>query len=304
MRRYLLKILIFFSIAGIIDIVFGYYCRSMQPKAMYGNNHDIYHIANNANEDIIMMGSSRCHHHFVPSIISDTMKMSCYNAGCDGNGIIYQYGLLQLMLRSHKPKIIIYDFFPEYDISNNDNIKYINNLKPYAHEECLRELFNDINYYEKYKTISSFYVFNSNFVQLYKDTRKPLVKTYNGYLPSSDVMDYEPKETTSTYTIDTLKLEYFRKFISVCKSNNIRLIMTFSPFYKSVKWQNLDFLYDFCKSNNLVLLDYYTKDYLNKRKELYKDQTHLNDSGAHVFSSRFASDLTRILNDKNESFAD
>ena len=46
------------------------------------------------------------------------------------------------------------------------------------------------------------------------------------------------------------------------------------------------------------------EEYMNKRKELYKDQTHLNDSGAHVFSSRFASDLNRILNDKNESFAD
>ena len=295
MRRYLLKILIFFSIAGILDVVFGYYCRSMQPKAMYGNNHDIYHIANNANEDIIMMGSSRCHHHFVPSIISDTMKMSCYNAGCDGNGIIYQYGLLQLMLRSHKPKIIIYDFFPEYDISKNDNLKYLDNLKPYVHESCINDIFKDFGFYERIKTYSSFYVFNSKFVQLIKDVKAPFVLTSNGYLANNKVMNYEPLYNVADYDIDSLKLQYWNKFIKTCRDNEIDLVITFSPFYKTIEWKDTKFINNLCNTNRISFLNYYGMGYMNDEEKCYQDPAHLNDLGARKFSSQFASDLKTLI---------
>ena len=38
--------------------------------------------------DVLIMGSSRAHHHYVPEIISDSLGLSCYNTGKDGNGII------------------------------------------------------------------------------------------------------------------------------------------------------------------------------------------------------------------------
>ena len=301
MKKFLIAIFTFFFVFICIDYVFGCFCRYLQTKAIYGNNHDVFHVANSCTEDIIFMGSSRCHHHYIPQIVTDSLGMTSFNAGYDGNGIIYQYGLLQLMLRNHIPKVIVYDFYPNFDISINDNLKYINTLKPYAKERCLLELLNDVNPMEKFKTLSSFYSFNTNFVQLYKDTRFPSVKTYNGYLPNNEVMDYLPTVNVAHYTTDSLKYKYLEKFAQSCKDNNIHLIFVFSPFYQTLRWSDTKFLEDFCKQHNLLLLDYYSEGYLKDQKQLWKDPTHLNDTGAHVFSSHFAHVLKKILENESTS---
>ena len=114
-------------------------------------------------------------------------------------------------------------------------------------------------------------------------------------------MDYLPTVNVAHYTTDSLKYKYLEKFAQSCKDNNIHLIFVFSPFYQTLRWSDTKFLEDFCKQHNLLLLDYYSEGYLKDQKQLWKDPTHLNDTGAHVFSSHFAHVLKKILENESTS---
>lgn len=47
--------------------------------------------------------------HYVPRVISDSLGMTCFNAGEDGNCIILAYGYLQMIMKRHVPKLVIYE---------------------------------------------------------------------------------------------------------------------------------------------------------------------------------------------------
>lgn len=53
------------------------------------------YIANKATDDIIILGSSSATHHYVLQIIEDSLGLSCYNCGEEGNGVVLAYGRLK-----------------------------------------------------------------------------------------------------------------------------------------------------------------------------------------------------------------
>ena len=61
-----------------------------------GRGRDNY-ICDKSVDDILIFGSSRAVHHYNSSMIEDSLGMSCYNCGDDGNGIILSYGRLSMI---------------------------------------------------------------------------------------------------------------------------------------------------------------------------------------------------------------
>ncbi len=68
--------------------------------------------------DVIIFGSSRASHHYNPEPISEATGLSVFNAADDGKNAVYQLGLLNLLLKKHVPKVIIYEIG---DISSDFN---------------------------------------------------------------------------------------------------------------------------------------------------------------------------------------
>ena len=108
MKKFILHILVFFAIVTAVDYVAGKVFRYIQIKAG-GRTGAEWYACKEMKEDIIIMGSSRAIHHYVPRIIADSLGMSCFNAGQDGNGIILQYGRWKMISERYTPKLIIYD---------------------------------------------------------------------------------------------------------------------------------------------------------------------------------------------------
>ena len=90
-RFCLIYVAIFFAIVAVVDFSLGRTFHFLQARAG-GITGAEYYVCEKVTEDIIIMGSSRASHHYVPEIISEELGMSCFNAGRDGNGIILQYG--------------------------------------------------------------------------------------------------------------------------------------------------------------------------------------------------------------------
>jgi hypothetical protein len=134
MKNSISKIVLFFVIVAVIDICFGKGMDYMHAHAKGGITREMNDVCLNSQYEVLVMGSSRAHHHYVPEIFTDSLGISCYNTGKDGNGIILMYGIYQMVSNRYKPSLIIYDIAKGFDIYKNsidkDNTRYVSLLKP------------------------------------------------------------------------------------------------------------------------------------------------------------------------------
>ena len=84
MKSFIIKILVFAVLMLAVDMSIGKVFAILQDRAPYGNWQRFRYINDEMRDDILIMGSSRASHHYVPKIIEDSLGMSCYNCGVDG----------------------------------------------------------------------------------------------------------------------------------------------------------------------------------------------------------------------------
>lgn len=103
MKKFLLKVGFFFLALIIVDRALGMVFAYMGEHAKGGYvGHHVY-VTDKTNEDILIFGSSRAIHHYNPQIISDSLGMTCYNCGQNGNGIVLFYGMWQMIKERYQP---------------------------------------------------------------------------------------------------------------------------------------------------------------------------------------------------------
>lgn len=91
MKRFVKKVLAFLFIMAVVDVCCGFAGRFIQTHAKGGATARNEFINKKMDMDLVLLGSSRCVHHYSPSVFEKTLALRCYNAGSDGNGIISQY---------------------------------------------------------------------------------------------------------------------------------------------------------------------------------------------------------------------
>lgn len=296
MKRYLIKIALFFAIVAVVDFGFGKVCDYLRDHTKGGFSGNIHYICEESNEDIIMMGSSRMRHHYVPQVFEDSLGMTCYNAGIDGNGIITAYGFLEMILQRYTPKLIIYDVHG-FDMYTDDNTKYLASLKEYYHKADIPDIFHSVKPAECWKMKSSLYRYNSSFLGLLGDNLHPLKSFENGYWPSSKVMDYEPEKPKAEFRdVDSLKLQYVEKFIDLARKHDVELVFCASPTYFGDILQNYNYpVKDICVRKEVPFIDDYYDVDMNSSKKNWSDATHLNDIGARVYSKKLTSIIKELF---------
>lgn len=192
------------------------------------------HLFNNANEDVIMLGTSRCDNHYVPSIISDSLGMSVYNGGISSSENIYShYIVLNCLLERHTPKVICLELMDHDFLESKTNFNFISFFAPYIGlSENADSIFREAETYNYYK-ISHLYRFNSKVCEtIYGMIVRKEYSIDNGYYanpqPTKAVSELTIQTTKKGY--DEKKLRYVQKFIDLCKKkknkNSIHNITT------------------------------------------------------------------------------
>lgn len=296
MKRFIIRLLVFLSLMFILDRGFGVAMKYLQDHAKGGYVGHHNYILNQSNEDILIFGSSRAIHHYNPQIIEDSLGMSCYNCGQDGNGIVLFYGWWQLMKDRHLPKMIIYDVNPRFDLlAGEDNHKYLGWLRSEYDNDKIKQVFEDVDSTEKYKMQSMMYRYNSKFLQNITDYYHPLINiTSNGFLPlkgEMDKMKVKKQEVIDGYSFDSQKLSYFENFILDTKDRGIVLLFVSSPIWYGRDERELVSLKEMCKKYNIPLYDYSNSSSYVRNDEMFKDGNHLNEYGANEFTK----ELSKII---------
>lgn len=299
MKRFVSKVLLFFLLVAVVDKAGGVLINWLSN---HSNNSEASHhryVTQGTEEDILIFGSSRALHHYNPSIIKDSLNMGCYNCGEDGNGIIYFYGLWQLIKSRYTPKVIIYDVFPLYDIyKGEDNHRYLGNLKGDYYKPGIPEVFDAVDANEKYKMLSSLYRWNSDFLQVFLSfIKRGNIYNNDGYLPlfgEINPIKIKEKKKVSYEVQDPIKIELLERFISQVKDST-DLVFVVSPSWYGISHETLSPIRDICKRENIKLIDFSQDSNYVRNNEYFRDGSHLNDKGADKFTKELAKELIKYF---------
>ena len=250
-------------------------------------NHDIH--------DVLVLGSSRAHHHYDTPYLSDSLGIDVYNAGYDGFGVIMADGLLELVLERYQPKLVIFDITYAFDLykypQDNQDRRYVSLLKPYYRHKPINRLIYDISKEEWYKVHSGLIRYNSDLVVLLLDYLNNRGNQNLGFAPKSGVLsDYSEQEDDEILVIDPLKIKYMENLIWLAQSNNVPIVFIKSPRYGVTDSEIIKPARDICQRFNIPYFDYRT-DPEFQRSDYFYDPHHLNSIGARAFTKRVAKDV-------------
>ena len=123
-------------------------------------------------------------------------------------------------------------------------------------------------------------------------------ETIKGFHTKEISMSYEPDidDTRKDLEYDDVKILYLKKIISLCKNHKIKLIFSVSPSYKKTDSYAYTYAKDLAKVNDIPFISHYSDTLINRNKENFYDQVHLNMKGAQTFTKVFVSELKDIIN--------
>lgn len=296
MRGFLVKLAVFCFLCICIDWGVGSVLISLNNHARSGFTQRDNFISQQVDSDILIFGSSRAAHHYVPSILSDSLQMSCYNCGLDGKGIIYAYGKLNMILNRVCPKFVILDFISYLDLEKGeDAAKDLTPLRLYYDDPEVESMFEDVDVMEKWKMMSVCYPFNSKLLQLINDNlfADPL-SIDHGYLPLYGKLSYEPveKKRDKVVETDTLKRKYLIKFIEKAQTH-AQLIVFVSPIYGKTDLGLYNELKCICKKYGVPVYDHLADDRITRKRDFFVDPVHLNDEGARIYTKLIIGEIRK-----------
>ncbi len=293
-RKFLRNLLILLVAWFAIDRVGADLMSAAHERTTYSKARKIREITSCVDADVVLLGTSRCQYHYVPSILSDSLHMTVYNAGIDASNNIYsQYAALSCILRYHTPKMVCLDTGEsEFGAGDAHDYDPLNVFAPY-YGLCstLDSLFRRAGQAPLY-SLSHLYRYH---------TKAEL--TLGGLVLRADTLEehgFYPLFTPATppepvaapvLAVDSLKLDCFRRFIALCREHDIMLILAISPsltqfppdFYAPIR--------EMAAAYDIPLFDYDTSGLFTDQPELFCDATHLTGDGARRFTSHFAHDL-------------
>lgn len=295
MKRLIKRIFVFLIMLVGLDLLSGFIFREMTKKAKGGDTARNEYIANKVDAPILIFGSSRAIHHYVPKIFRDSLGMDCYNCGQDGMGIILFYGRYKMITQRYIPKVIVYDVLSGFDLEQGDNYSYIGWLKPYYDIPGIDSIFWKITPNERVKMCSQLYRYNGKILQMLLDNIKKTKEDESGYRPAFGTMAYEPQKNTDDRLIclDSIKLYYWEKFIAECHKNGTELIFALSPFYGGNNSVRLKYaaIFDFSKKYGIPVINHYNDSDIINQKDLFMDSFHMNYKGAEMYSKKIVGEI-------------
>lgn len=275
------------------------------------NNNECSKISNRykGEYDVVLVGSSRCDHHFVSKQLCDSLcnyytdTCSLYNMGIDGMFLNSSLCAIESMINRYTPKLIILEAeSKDFEDQASNIFKGVGSAKPfYNSDRVVRKYIDDMGWKNKI-------VLKLNFCR-YADAMP--IRILKTILQSKDnMMGYDPvfremqittnsteKETKQELAICEYTRDNFMRVVNLCHDKNVPIVIVSSPRYYSR--ENTGLMREMCELNDIPFFDFNNLELYNSHPEWFGDDAHLNDTGAHVFTGMFFSELKSCLDTFN-----
>ena len=136
-------------------------------------------------------------------------------------------------------------------------------------------------------------------MEMMSDCIRP-ADTNGGYKPKinhirQEIIDEEPVEKEYLYNeADEVKMQCLTSLLEEAKKMGVKVVLVSSPYWRGYPEIDLHLVKNLADMMNVPFIDYANSEIRNN-PDLWADSMHLNDNGAHVFTSDFAGRLRVLL---------
>jgi len=289
-KRIFINIIIVVVIVFVLDYAIGSALRYFYFKETSGVHYRTTYAMESADAEVLVFGSSRANHHYVPEIFEDSLKKTFYNTGRDGIEMFYHTALLKSILKRYKPQIIILDYAGTFDKSDAAYDRLTALLPYYKTHEEVRDIAELKSPFEKFKLMSQIYPFNSEVLAIAMgnlESNKKRKSDNKGYVALNKEWQNEIDSVGNIkkYETDPVKIAVFKEFLSLAKNSGAEVFVIYSPVFKKTNMnQEIDICKEICDAENIPFWDYSRDSTFLSNKKLFQDVEHLNNAGAVLFS--------------------
>lgn len=286
LRNLIIVVLGVLVVDFIVGKVFGHLIETEPDAGTYASNEK--QLIFDRSADIIIFGASTANHHYVSSMIEDSIGFSTYNAGVDGNNIFLSKCLLENFYTRCNPKLVILELKP-LQVSSFEH-QYITHKQFYYLNNTIKKYIDDRkNVYETIKLFSKMYCYNNSLLFVvgshFMGKRE---NSLNGYKPLSGCDETLVPQTYDGPDLE-IKKEYYQCLLdmnNLCKEHHTVFIISYSPSLIVNNCGIIRPLAEFCESNGIR---FYNFDQIERfaTPKLFRDKDHMNDEGAHIFTQMF-----------------
>jgi len=259
--------------------------------------------------DVLFIGDCEVYENFSPIKLWEEYGIRSFIRGSAQQLIWQSYYLLEETLKYEKPEVVVFNVLsmkygkPQKEAYNRMaldgmplSLSKLKSIKAsmLPEEEFISYIFPILRYHSRWDELSKEdieYVFKRNKI------------THNGYLMRVDVkpLGTIPKaKILPNYRFDDICYEYLDKMTSLCKENNIELVLIKAPTLYPHWYDEWDEqIKDYAEENGLLyynFLDYTDEIGIDFSTDTYDAGLHLNLSGAEKMSAYFGEILVKNFN--------
>lgn len=244
--------------------------------------------------DVVVIGSSKASHHYVPQMLEDSLGMTAYNCGQDGCFFLYQNCIINMILDRYTPNTIIWDIQPSSFVSKELSSEYqnIRYLSPYYPNNSWAKLYiNSESPKMRFKMMSRMFAYNSKLLNYIFPLVTHRSETEKGYIPLA-INGYKyPEFKKEINERDSLNEDYFSlldKTIRRCDGAGVDLRIYVSPEYSekaSITIRAAEEIGNLAKRNDIFFCNVLSERIFLDDATYFKDASHMNDKGARMFTN-------------------
>lgn len=300
MKRFIRNIVIFSVTLLIILLIedagttLAFHKKTTRKYAVW---NDIIH--ENIDADMLIMGNSRAWSQYSPQILDSILGTSTYNIGIDGS--CFNRQLARYDIYRHHQKSI-----PKYIIQNVEFFTLGNTIgyereqfMPYLMYPYFRKRICEIEPFSFGELFIPMYrYYNTGFYADYTKFDFPVVR---GYFGEDNTWDGSKMREIKPYyqEVDSNTLRLFTNYIEDVQREGIKLIFVFAPLYEDAMFNVLNLneihgiYYELSEKYDIPVLDY-SNCWLSQDTIYFLNATHLNKTGAELFTTKLGHDLDSL----------
>lgn len=257
---------------------------------------ETYFSVNKVNFPVLITGSSRAHHHYIPEIIEDSLKMDAYNLGMDGHFLSYSCAIINTILDRYTPQTLLLEV--SLDEMYKGGIDRIHCLHPYYHLNSYIKGVIDTNEGSttKFKMILNSYRYNGSVLSIIGrwilgksdyDKMKGLLPLYTVQNQNTK-LEYRPLPD-GDQVVDVYRVQLFEKTIRRLKEEGVMVYCFDSPYYLLLNpnrnTESEHIMKDICSKYEIPFFDNRQLPEFLSHPEYFYDKYHLNYEGSKVYTN-------------------
>ncbi|MEP6597332.1 MAG: hypothetical protein ABJA71_15375 [Ginsengibacter sp.] len=309
---FFIKAIKFIAVFLLIDFSLGAVAKYLFFHQSSGKYARITYSLEKVNADVLIFGSSHANRHYVPAIFEKKLKLSCYNAGVQGQQILFHSAMEQIIVNRIKPKIIVLNIDENWLFQSKESYDRLADLHPYYsnYSNVIRPILNLKSKFDYLILFIKSYKFNSTIVHIIKYFFQPQLsqKGYNPLYGKLSTPKFKATQQNIKQNTDTVKkpidinfVNALYKFIEIATKNNIKLFFVASPTINGIQIKNEsnDMIKEIIKKSRVPFIEFSSNENFIGKYELFNDASHLNNDGAILFSSLLSDSIYNRINAGN-----